>query len=29
VLPLVRDPAAAAARPTLSPLLDRLAQWRS
>jgi glucose-6-phosphate isomerase len=28
VLPLVRDPGAAAARPMLKPLLDRLHEWR-
>jgi glucose-6-phosphate isomerase len=29
VLPLVRDPQAAEARPALKPLLGRLAQWNS
>jgi glucose-6-phosphate isomerase len=29
VLPLVRDPASAGARPALKPLLARLSQWRS
>jgi glucose-6-phosphate isomerase len=29
VLPLVRDPESAAARPMLKPLLARLAQWKS
>jgi glucose-6-phosphate isomerase len=29
VLPMVREPAAAASRPTLKPLLERLARWKS
>ncbi len=29
VLPMVREPATAASRPTLKPLLERLARWKS